>query len=83
MDDPHGTHKVLEVTVDRGAKKKPLVARFGGIELRWQKTPSSTTNPRRCTAFGARWCNAFWPRDASCAAPRKLSKSTTSASLPI
>jgi len=37
VDTLHGTHKVLEVVVDRGAKKKPLVARFGGIELRWQK----------------------------------------------
>jgi hypothetical protein len=33
----HGTQKVLEVVVERGAKK-PLVARFGGIELRWQKS---------------------------------------------
>jgi hypothetical protein len=37
IDTPHGTHKVLEVVVERGGKKKPLVARFGGIELRWQK----------------------------------------------
>jgi group II intron reverse transcriptase/maturase len=34
---PHGTQKVLEVTVCQGPDKKPLVARFGGIELRWQK----------------------------------------------
>jgi hypothetical protein len=34
---PHGTQRVLEVIVDRGPDKKPLVARFGGIELRWQK----------------------------------------------
>jgi group II intron reverse transcriptase/maturase len=33
----HGNLRVLEVTVDRGKTKKPLVARFGGIELRWQK----------------------------------------------
>src|SRR5262245_46642202 len=32
MATPHGTHKVLEVTVPRGTDKKPLVARFGGIE---------------------------------------------------
>jgi hypothetical protein len=33
----HGTQKVLEVVVERGGNKKPLRARFGGIELRWQK----------------------------------------------
>ncbi len=32
-----GTYKVLEVRVERGAGHKPLVARFGGIPLRWQK----------------------------------------------
>jgi hypothetical protein len=37
VETPHGTLKVLEVAVERGENKKPLVARFGGIELRWQK----------------------------------------------
>jgi group II intron reverse transcriptase/maturase len=32
-----GTYKVLEVRVDRGPKKPPLVARFGGISLRWNR----------------------------------------------
>ena len=32
-----GTYKVLEVTVDRGPDKTPLVAYFGGIPLRWNK----------------------------------------------
>jgi group II intron reverse transcriptase/maturase len=31
------TYKVLEVTVDRGSDKAPLVTRFGGIPLRWNK----------------------------------------------
>jgi len=31
---PEGTYKVLMVTVDRGPKKKPLMAHFGGISLR-------------------------------------------------
>jgi group II intron reverse transcriptase/maturase len=31
------TYKVLEVTVDRGPDKAPLVAHFGGIPLRWNK----------------------------------------------
>jgi group II intron reverse transcriptase/maturase len=43
---PHGTQKVLEVTVDRGEKKKPLVAHFGGIELRWQKHATLDDQPR-------------------------------------
>ena len=33
----HGVYKVLEVTVDRGPGQAPLVARFGGIPLRWKK----------------------------------------------
>jgi hypothetical protein len=32
-----GTYKVLEVRVDRGLTKAPLVARFGGISLRWDR----------------------------------------------
>ena len=77
----HGTQKVLEVIVDRGPKKKPLVARFGGIELALaEKAPSSTTSPRRSSVFGARWCNVFWRRNASCAGPRGPVRFTTSAS---
>jgi len=30
-----GTYKVLEVTVERGDGKKPLIARWGGISLAW------------------------------------------------
>jgi group II intron reverse transcriptase/maturase len=37
VTSPHGTLKALEVIQPRGADKKPLVARFGGIELRRQK----------------------------------------------
>jgi len=46
MVTPHGTHKVLQVTVPRGDDKKPLVARFGGIELRWQKTAILNDRPK-------------------------------------
>lgn len=43
---PNGTQKVLRVTVDRAeAKKKPLVAMFGGIELRWQKQTTLEDQP--------------------------------------
>ena len=37
VSTPHGVLKALEVIQPRGADKKPLVARFGGIELRRQK----------------------------------------------
>lgn len=33
----HGTYKVLEVRVERGPTKSPLIARFGGIPLRWNR----------------------------------------------
>lgn len=33
----HGLYRVLEVAADRGPDKPPLVARFGGITLRWNK----------------------------------------------
>jgi group II intron reverse transcriptase/maturase len=46
VEVPHGTQKVLEVTVERGGKKKPLVARFGGIELRWQKNAILDDKPK-------------------------------------
>jgi hypothetical protein len=34
---PNGPRKVLRVTVERGAGKKPLVATWGGIPLRWRQ----------------------------------------------
>jgi len=43
---PHGTQRVLEVVVGRGGNKKPLVARFGGIELRWQKCAILNDQPK-------------------------------------
>jgi group II intron reverse transcriptase/maturase len=46
VEVPHGTQKALEVIVDRGPKKKPLVARFGGIELRWQKHAILNDHPK-------------------------------------
>lgn len=46
VDTLHGTQKVLEVVVARDAKKRPLVARFGGIELRWQKRAILDDEPR-------------------------------------
>jgi Type II intron maturase len=80
VDVPHGTQRVLEVVVDRGPKKKPLVARFGASSFAGRSTPSSTTSPRRFSVFGVRWCNAFWLRNASCVGSRGPVRSTTSAS---
>jgi hypothetical protein len=52
VEVPHGTQKVLEVIVDRGLKKKPLVARFEGIELRRQKCAILNDHPK--DVFSAR-----------------------------
>ena len=53
-ETPHGPRKCLQVVVERGAERKPLVARFGGIPLIRQKNavlhdrePVRATNPRR------------------------------------
>ncbi len=32
---PQGTYKVLQAVIDRGPRKKPMEAHFGGISLRW------------------------------------------------
>ena len=37
IETPHGPRKCLQVSVDRGEGRKPLVATFGGIPLRRQK----------------------------------------------
>jgi group II intron reverse transcriptase/maturase len=46
MTTPHGSHQVLEVIVERGGNKKPLIARFGGIELRWRKSTILNDQPK-------------------------------------
>jgi group II intron reverse transcriptase/maturase len=43
---PHGTHKVLEARHTRGMDKEPLVARFGGIELRRNKQAILNDQPK-------------------------------------
>ena len=54
IETPHGLRRCFEVVVERGGASKPLVARFGGIPLRRQKTaiivdrrPDGITYPRR------------------------------------
>jgi hypothetical protein len=46
MPTPHGRHKILEVRIERGNGKEPLVARFGGIELRWRKQAVINDQPK-------------------------------------
>jgi hypothetical protein len=54
IQTPHGLRTCFEVVVERGKASKPLVARFGGIPLRRQKTtvtddraPDRAIHPRR------------------------------------
>jgi len=54
VDTPHGLRTCLQVTVERGEGRKPLVARFGGIPLKRQKKavihdriPERVTYPRK------------------------------------
>jgi group II intron reverse transcriptase/maturase len=54
IETPHGPHKCLQVSVNRGTKRKALVATFGGIPLRRQKhavlkdrAPVPATAPRK------------------------------------
>jgi group II intron reverse transcriptase/maturase len=37
VDTPYGPRTCLEATVERAGGRQPLVARYGGIPLRWQK----------------------------------------------
>ncbi len=37
IETPHGPRRAIQVSVDRGEGRKPLVATFGGIPLRRQK----------------------------------------------
>jgi group II intron reverse transcriptase/maturase len=53
IETPHGLRTCFEASVERGARRKPLVARFGGIPLRRQKAaviddrlPERVTYPR-------------------------------------
>jgi group II intron reverse transcriptase/maturase len=39
------TYKVLEISVDRGPTKEPLVAYFGGIPLRWNRWAKISDKP--------------------------------------
>jgi hypothetical protein len=54
IDTPHGTRTCLQVSVDRGKDRKPLVATFGGIPLRRQRNAVIIDRePTRPTARGS------------------------------
>jgi group II intron reverse transcriptase/maturase len=49
VETPHGPRSCLQVTVERGEARKPLVARFGGIPLK-RKRDTTLTDVRPVTA---------------------------------
>jgi group II intron reverse transcriptase/maturase len=51
---PHGPRTCFEAVVDRGKASKPLVARFGGIPLRRQKTAVINDRPTGRVIFPRR-----------------------------
>ena len=84
VDTPDGQRMRLQVTVQRDKGKKPLVARFGGIPLKRQRTAVITDrNPVMATARRNELTTSCSPGSAICARDVKDCKSTTSASLPI
>ena len=42
---PHGPRRCFQASIDRGEGRKPLVARFGGIPLKRQRTAALTDRP--------------------------------------
>ncbi len=44
-DNQFGTYKVIEVVEECGEGKKPLIARFGGVPLRWNKWVTINDTP--------------------------------------
>ena len=44
IETDDGSYKVIQVTVERGPEKKPLVVYFGGISLRWNKKATIDDN---------------------------------------
>jgi group II intron reverse transcriptase/maturase len=45
IDTPHGPRRCFQASIDRGESRKPLVARFGGIPLKRQRTAVITDRP--------------------------------------
>jgi len=63
VETPYGLRRCFEVSVGRGAHRKPLVARFGGIPLNGRRRRSSTTasrngSPTRAPSWSPGSCGA-------------------------
>ena len=52
IETPHGPRRCLQVTVERGEGRKPLIARFGGIPLKRERNVTLTdVRPVTATAY--------------------------------
>ncbi len=80
VDVLHGTQEVLEVIVERGPKKKPLVARFGGIELRWQKHAILNDQPKEVFSVRSEVVQRLLAQKCELCGAEGPARSTTSAS---
>ena len=81
IETPHGPRKCMQVTVDRGEGRKPLVATFGGIPLRRQKNAVlADRQPDRPTHIAESWSADSWRDGARSAATRKRCRYIRSAS---
>lgn len=56
---PEGTYKGLQVVVERGKRKPPLVAEWGGIPLRWRKDAVLDDQPKRVWNVGTELLQRF------------------------
>ena len=83
-ETPYGTRKCFQVTVQRDGRRKPLVARFGGIPLKRQ--PTAVLTDLSPVMASVRRNNSFidYLSDAARSAqPARTSRFITSASSPI
>ena len=84
IETPYGPRRCLQVSVDRGEGRKPLVATFGGIPLRRQK--NAVLRDREAvpaTPAAPSWSTGSWRDAASSAGKRTRCACTRSASSQI
>ncbi len=58
IETDDGPYKVIQVMVERGPEKKPLVAYFGGISLRWNKKATIDDNQMNFIIWSGRSARA-------------------------
>src|SRR5690349_19464215 len=83
MTTPHGTQQGLEVIVERGGNKKPLIARFGGIELRWQKSTLLNDQPKEVFSVRSEVVQCLLADECELCGAKGTARFTTSANWPI